>query len=121
MSADGTLLLRSPDQLGEPFYVHIDERGNSVTLGFLTRGLPRDAPAEWREKGFNAVESTFVCEGLAELRVTGWGAAEAKSVDVVVRDAGVEVVLGSEESGISFRARTVRLARTRAYLASDSP
>ncbi|MEV8035210.1 Imm50 family immunity protein [Streptomyces sp. NPDC002742] len=133
MSADWSRLLASPDCLGDlydrsppsagscdPFYVHIDERENSVTLGFDTRTFPVNAPAEWHESGFNAFEFHLVFEGVEELRVTGWDAAAAETIGLTVREDLFEVVLGSPESGIVFRASTARLARTHAYRASDS-
>ncbi|MER7836821.1 Imm50 family immunity protein [Streptomyces sp. NPDC096040] len=135
MNADWTRTLAASDYLGELYdgvppspdmcelcYVHIDERGNSATLGFVTRNLPVHPPAEWENNGFNAFEFYLVFTGVDDLRVTGWGASEARQVDLSVRDGGFfEVVLGTEESGITFRAPMARLARTRAYLASDSP
>jgi len=131
MSADWTRLLASPGYLGalydgtpppagscDPFYVHIDERGTSVTLGFDTRILPVNAPVEWHEKGFNAFEFHLVFEGVSGLRVTGWDAAAAGRIGMTVREENFEVTLGSPESGIAFHASTARLARTHAYLAS---
>ncbi|MGY4922466.1 Imm50 family immunity protein [Streptomyces sp. 900105755] len=134
MSADWSRVLASPEYLGElyegtapaagscdPFYVHIDERNVSVTLGFSTRILPANAPAEWREKEFNAFDFYLAFEGVTDLRVTGWGASEAKNVGLAVHEHCFDVVLGTPDSGITFRAATARLARTHAYLASGSP
>lgn len=135
MSGDWTRILSAPDFLGELYgdvppapdrcdlaYVHIDERENSVTLGFDTRHLPEDSPEEWAGKDFNVFAFSIVFTGVDDLRVTGWGAAEARQVDVSVQPGGVfDVVLGSEGSGITFRAPAARLAGTRAYLASGSP
>ncbi|MEU6277370.1 Imm50 family immunity protein [Streptomyces populi] len=131
MSADWSRLLASPEYLGklygstpppadscDPFHVHIDERENSVTLGFDTRVMPVQAPAEWREKRFNAFEFHLVFAGVSGLRVTGWDAAAAGRIDMAVREEDFEVTLGSPESGIVFHASTARLARTHAYLAS---
>ncbi|WP_406330413.1 hypothetical protein [Streptomyces sp. NBC_00203] len=72
--------------------MHIDERENSVTLGFDTRSFPSNPPEEWVEKGLATHGGAFF-----------------------------EVVLGSEDSGIAFRAAKARLAKARGYLASDSP
>ncbi|MGW1562321.1 Imm50 family immunity protein [Streptomyces sp. NPDC002144] len=134
MRADWSLLLASPGYLGElyggtppspescdPFYVHIDERGNSVTLGLHTKVFPVSAPTEWREKGFNAFEFYLVFEGVEGLRVSAWGPSQAGDIDLTIRDERFDVVLGSAASGIAFRAGTARLARTHAYLASGSP
>lgn len=134
MSADWSLLLASPEYLGElydgappsadscdPFYVHIDERGHSVTLGFHTKTLPMSTPPEWREKGYNAFEFYLVFERVEGLRVTAWGAPQAGTIALTISDELFGVVLGSADTGIAFRAASARLARTRAYLASDNP
>ncbi|WUW86846.1 immunity 50 family protein [Streptomyces sp. NBC_01451] len=57
--------------------MHIDERDDSVTLGFDTRAFPVNLPPEWRGKGFNAFEFHLFFTGVTGLRVTGWGASEA--------------------------------------------
>jgi hypothetical protein len=135
MSADWLQLLALPEYLGglyddappspdvcDLFYVHIDERGNSVTLGFDTRSFPVNPPAEWEGKDFNALEFHLVFAEVEGLQVTGWGASEAKEIHLTIRDGGFfDVVLGLEGSGIGFRASTAHLAKARAYLASDSP
>ncbi|MEU6255326.1 Imm50 family immunity protein [Streptomyces sp. NPDC047043] len=135
MSDEWKQLLASPEYLGrlydgtppspdmcDLFYFHIDERENSVTLGFVTRSFPLNPPEEWDGKGFNAFEFYLVFTGVDGLRVMGWGPAEAKQVDLTVRDGGfIDVTLGAEGPGATFRASSSRLAKVRAYLASDSP
>ncbi|NEC87637.1 Imm50 family immunity protein [Streptomyces sp. SID12501] len=135
MSADWSRLLASPEYLGklydgappptgacDLFYVHIDEREDSVTLGFDTRVFPVNLLPEWRGKNFNAFEFHLFFTGVTGVRVTGWGASEAKVIDLTVRDRGhLDVALGSEASGLAFRAASVRLAGTRAYLATGNP
>jgi hypothetical protein len=89
-------------------YVHIDERGDSVTLGFE------------RRDGGEGFEFFVVFAGVDGLRVTGWGADQAKEVRVSVLDGGgFDVVLGSRESGIVFRATGARLSKSRAYPAGS--
>ncbi|UIX31125.1 Imm50 family immunity protein [Streptomyces sp. GQFP] len=119
MSADWSQLLASAEYLGELydgvppstdaydlFYVHIDEREDSVTLGFDTRAFPVNLPFH------------LFFTGVTGLRVTGWGASEVKAIDLTAHDGGhFDVALGSEASGITFRAAAARLTRTRAYLA----
>ncbi|MGQ4388945.1 Imm50 family immunity protein [Streptomyces sp. SAS_270] len=101
------------------FYVHLDERGDSVTLGFETERLPSKPPSEWRQKPFNMFEFHLVLVGVEALRVHGWGPAQAKEVGLVRRDGGrVDVTLGGAEDGIRFRASSVSLGRTRVYLAA---
>jgi len=135
MSAEWSQLLASAEYLGELydgtppptdacdlFYVHIDEREDSVTLGFDTRAFPVNLPPEWRGKDFNAFEFHLFFTGVTGLRVTGWGAPEAKKTALTAHDGGhFDVNLGSETSGITFRAAGARLSRTRAYLASNNP
>ncbi|MEU0342118.1 hypothetical protein ABZ092_24940 [Streptomyces bobili] len=60
--------------------------------------------------------------GLTGFLANGWGASEAKSFGIsAVPEAGIAVRLGREQGGIRFRASSVRLARTRVYLAAESP
>ncbi|WP_329349631.1 immunity 50 family protein [Streptomyces sp. NBC_01261] len=121
MSADWLQLLTLPESC-DLFYLHIDERENSATLGFDTRSLPSNPPAEWEGKGFNAFEYYLVFVDVAGLRVTGWGPAEAREVDLTAQEDGsVKVVLGTETSGVRFQASAVRLTKTRGYRASDTP
>ncbi|MGW7378541.1 Imm50 family immunity protein [Streptomyces sp. NPDC054794] len=107
MSADWMRLLESHDW--GLFYVHIDERGDSVTLGFE------------RGEGGDGFEFFVVFTGVDGLRVTGWGAAEAKEVQVSVLDGGVfDVLLGSRGSGIVFRAPAARLGKSRSSAAGGA-
>ncbi|MFI6561551.1 Imm50 family immunity protein [Streptomyces sp. NPDC050534] len=104
------------------FYVHFDERGNSATLGFETREFPVNPLQEWVEKGLNAFEFYLTFTHLTDLRVTGWGHTEAQRVGLAVDEDGrlLDVTVGSDTSGIAFRASAVRLSKSRAYLASGS-
>ncbi|WP_326595028.1 hypothetical protein [Streptomyces sp. NBC_01803] len=53
--------------------VHIDERDDrSVTVSTRHHGLPPDAPAEWRERGFNSYEEHTVYTSVDALGVVGW-------------------------------------------------
>jgi hypothetical protein len=132
-ASDWMKVLRSPQFLGELyegsppipeqcdlFYVHIDERGNSVTLGFDTRSLPSNPRPEWREKPFNSFEFYLLFSDVIEFRTTGWGAAEAREIQFKAEPAkAITVSLGRDESGIRFRAASMRLASTRVYLAAE--
>lgn len=131
MSADWAQIPGSVEPLGEMYgaaspplescgldYVHIDERGDSVTLGFTTRSLPENPPAEWTAKEYNAVEICLVLDGVAGLRVNGWGAREAGRVSVRENGRNLDIVLGDGEAGVSFQARGVRRARLRPFLAA---
>jgi hypothetical protein len=135
MSADWLRLLASHDFLGRLYdaappsvdlcrlgYVHIDERAHSVTLAFDTKSLPVRIPSDWEGRELNTLEFYLVFTDVERLEVTGWGAAVAKEVDLTLHeDRSLDVVLGTVESGMAFRASAVHLGRTRPYLASDSP
>jgi hypothetical protein len=132
MSAEWERLLTSQDRLGtlygdappKPedchlFYVHLDERDKSVTLGFETRRLPARMPGEWAVKEFNTVEFYLVFPDVMGFRATGWGASEARRVRLKAREGGLfEVTLGTTASGIRFEAPAPRLTKVRPYLAA---
>lgn len=101
------------------FYVHIDERDDSVTLGFDTRSLPSNPHPEWLERPYNSLEFYLIFSDVTEFRATGWGRIEASEIDITAAPGQkIAVVLGSKESGISFRAASMSLASTRVYLAA---
>ncbi|MFJ9740345.1 Imm50 family immunity protein [Streptomyces sp. NPDC101166] len=109
----------APEQC-ELFYVHLDERGDSVTIAFATKILPSNPRPEWSEKPYNRLEFYFLFEDLAEFTVNGWSATEAKDFDISgTRREGVTVKAGREPAGISFRASSVGLAGVRVYLAAE--
>ncbi|USQ83236.1 immunity 50 family protein [Streptomyces phaeoluteigriseus] len=111
----------APEQC-ELFYVHLDERGDSATLGFETRVLPAAPRPEWREKPYNRFEFYVLLGGLTGFVADGWGSSEAASFDVsVVSDKEIAVRLGSGQGGMRFRASSIRVARTRVYLAAQAP
>ncbi|MFJ4690027.1 Imm50 family immunity protein [Streptomyces sp. NPDC088766] len=104
------------------FYVHIDERGDSVTLGFETVHLPSHPLPEWSEKPYNRLEFYLLFCGVTEIAVAGWTASEAESFGVsAVPEKEIAVRLGRDQAGMRFRASSVRLANTRVYLAAESP
>lgn len=111
----------APEQC-ELFYVHIDERGDSVTLGFETGRLPSHPPPEWSEKPYNRLEFHLLFCGVTEIAVAGWTAAEAESFGIsAVSEKEIAVRLGRDQAGMRFRAASVRLANTRVYLAAETP
>jgi hypothetical protein len=110
----------TPEQC-ELFYVHLDERGDSATLGFETRILPSIPRPEWREKPYNRLEFYLLLGGLTGFVVDGWGASEAASFGIsAVSQEEIAVSLGRGRAGIRFRASSVRLSRTRVYLAAEA-
>lgn len=109
----------TPEQC-ELFYVHIDERGDSATMGFVTGSLPSNPRPEWREKPYNRLEFYLLFGDLTGFLVNGWSASEAESFDISAEsEEEITVRVGREQAGISFRASSVRLAGTRVHLAAD--
>ncbi|MFM9447663.1 Imm50 family immunity protein [Streptomyces acidiscabies] len=107
----------SPDEC-KVFYVHVDERGRSVTVGFETRNMPSRPVEAWLEKPYNTLEFCLLFSGVEDFSVNGWSSVEAARFDVAVQlDGAILVVLGGEGSGIRFRAAVVALRKARVYLA----
>lgn len=102
-------------------HVHIDERGRSVTLGLETEVMPSPLPDEWRTKGLNTCEFFIVFRYAESVRIRGWDASVANAVAVSRSPEGcVSVSIGSEGSGMRFRAASASVTRVRGYLASRS-
>ncbi|MFI1322730.1 hypothetical protein EF913_04235 [Streptomyces sp. WAC04189] len=103
-------------------YVHIDEREDSVTLGFSTQAMPTNLPQEWMGTEFNTVEFYVRCSQVAELKVAGWDSTQAMHVEFS-RDAQgwTRIGLGTSGSGIAFRSPSVIVTKTRSYLATAAP
>ncbi|MFJ6846118.1 Imm50 family immunity protein [Streptomyces griseoluteus] len=106
----------------EVFYVQVDERSDSVTLGFETRKLPSHPSPEWQERPYNRIEFCLFFTDSKDLRVDGWTRSEAQSFSITaVPEEGFTVVLGHGRSGLRFSAAAVEVVGIRAYLASDAP
>ncbi|WP_432085000.1 Imm50 family immunity protein [Streptomyces sp. bgisy095] len=100
------------------YYVHVDERDTSVTLGFETSLLPDRPRAEWEGERYDTVRFFVVFTGVDGLRVTGIAAehpdARDRAVDVVVNGTGrqrVSVSSGSRSLAFSAAASAVTLIR----------
>lgn len=93
-----TALYETPPDLSSCplYYVHVDERDTSVTLGFETARLPDRPRAEWVGKRYDTVRFFVVFTGVDELRITGIAAeppdARDRTVRVVVADTGRQQV-----------------------------
>ncbi|MGW8487027.1 Imm50 family immunity protein [Streptomyces sp. NPDC055886] len=103
------------------YYVHVDERGTSVTLGFETSRLPDRPRAEWEGERYNMVRFFVVFTGVEELRIAGIAAEHPdthdRTVGVVVTDTGrQQVSVTSESRSICFSAATSAVPRSRVYL-----
>ncbi|MGW1182828.1 hypothetical protein ACWD7Y_16900 [Streptomyces drozdowiczii] len=91
------------------FYVHFDERGCSVTLGFS------------RVHGSEGAEFFLRFHDARDVRVRGWGAPGRK--DVLVESGGdgaVQVSASSDGSLLRFRATGVTVSRTRDFRAAGN-
>lgn len=103
------------------YYVHVDERDTSVTLGFESSRLPDHPQPDWQEGTYNTLRFFAVFSGVDELRMTGIAAEHPDLHDRTV--SLTETVTGrqrvsvtSSTRSISFTAETSRLDRIRVYL-----
>lgn len=104
------------------FYVHVDERESSVTLGFDTSYVPVRPLPEWQEKNFNAFEFHLRFSSISELRVSGWSAPARKTVLMSAGDdGGLRFSARGPGSLLEFASGQAEVARTRTYLASAAP
>lgn len=91
------------------FYVHFDERGCSVTLGFS------------RVHGSQGVEFFLRFHGVRDVHVRGWGAPGQKDVHVErATDGTVQVSASSDGSSLRFRATDATLSKRRNFHAASS-
>ncbi|MEV7558059.1 Imm50 family immunity protein [Streptomyces sp. NPDC089795] len=100
------------------FYIHIDERETSVTLGFETQQLPPHPEPEWSQKAYNTLRFWIEFTGVTELRVAGL-LAEAERAVRITQDGSptsLRVSVESERRSISFTATSARVSHTRVYL-----
>ncbi|WP_371618280.1 Imm50 family immunity protein [Streptomyces sp. NBC_00454] len=103
------------------YYVHVDERDTSVTLGFETSRLPDHPQSDWEEGTYNTLRFFAVFSGVEELRMAGIAAEHPGRHDRTVRvtegAAGrQQVSVTSGTRSISFTAETSRLDQIRVYL-----
>lgn len=91
------------------FYVHFDERGCSVILGFS------------RVHGGEGVEFLLRFHDVRDVHVRGWGAPGQKDVHVErATDGTVLVSASSDGSSLRFRSADVTLSSTRNFRAAPS-
>ncbi|MFE9662638.1 hypothetical protein [Streptomyces sp. NPDC005955] len=91
------------------FYVHFDERGCSVTLGFS------------RVHSSEGVEFFLRFHDVRDVRVRGWGAPGKKDVHVErAIDGTVRVSASSDGSSLRFRAADATLSSTRNFVAASN-
>jgi hypothetical protein len=101
------------------FYLHIDERDTSVTLGFDTRLIPDNPLPEWQRSDFNAFEFFITFTQVKELHISGWGGVTSRSVELSRSTSGKIITrIESPKETISFQADSASLSHSRVYLAS---
>ncbi|MFD7293032.1 Imm50 family immunity protein [Streptomyces sp. NPDC059897] len=119
-----TDLYDAPPELSrcDLFYVHLDERGDSVTLGFDTSYLPARPLPEWQATDFNTFEFHLRFNSVEELRFSGWSAPAPEPVLTSSgTDGGVNFAARGPGSLLEFTARQVEITCMRTYLASSAP
>ncbi|MFE1338200.1 Imm50 family immunity protein [Streptomyces sp. NPDC058733] len=103
-------------------YLHLDERGTSVTVGLDTTDLPAVPPAAWHGEAFNAVQFFLRFDEVRQLRATGWTLSPHTPLTLAAgRDGMLEVSLGEGPFPFTFHAPTARVTTVRPYLAACSP
>ncbi|NED00291.1 hypothetical protein G3I55_01245 [Streptomyces sp. SID6648] len=103
------------------FHVLVDERGDSITLGFQTAQTPARIRAEWEGKEYNSFTFYLVFSWVEQLAVQGWAAPAHKRVSIRRDpDEKLSVAITSEEASLLFRARSVALSAARVGLVSSS-
>jgi hypothetical protein len=85
------------------FYVHIDERQRSATLGFT------------RQEGNDGFEIYLEFTNVRDLAVRGWAAPGVKNVRLEQSAEGVTVSVTAEDSSLGFRADGVSVTRQRSF------
>jgi hypothetical protein len=97
----------------------VDERGDSVTIGFETAELPTRPPAEWDGAPYNTVEFALRFTDITDLRISGWDAGARHGITVGLhQDGRIRVRVDRPGTRLSFTASTATVARPRAYLAA---
>ncbi|MEC4014882.1 Imm50 family immunity protein [Streptomyces sp. H27-D2] len=103
------------------FYLHIDERGTSVTLGFDTKHLPDHPLPEWTKGEFNAFEFFLTFSPVTHLNISGWQSSLSKQTRISRSlEGNVSVTITGIDEDLSFQAQSAFLTRARVYLASRS-
>ncbi|MFD5624448.1 Imm50 family immunity protein [Streptomyces yangpuensis] len=102
------------------YYVHVDERDTSVTLGFETARLPDRPEPDWEHGAYNTLRFFVVFTGVEDLRMTGLAAGPPDGCDPVRLDAGgggrLRVAVTGPSRSLSFSAAASAVTRTRVYL-----
>ncbi|MEU0075609.1 hypothetical protein ABZ027_39705 [Streptomyces sp. NPDC006332] len=108
MSASDTAALMTSSALSsrDLFYVHIDERQRSITLGFTA------------QEGHEGFEFFIEFTDVRDVVVRGWAAPGHKDVQLTQTVEGITVSVEAEGSSLSFRAASMSVARSRSFHAA---
>ncbi|MFG3347659.1 Imm50 family immunity protein [Streptomyces sp. NPDC048018] len=107
-----------PLEACELFYLQIDERERSATLGFETGRLPPNPPPEWGQRPYNTVEFFVAFTNTSEIFLSGWNPSARAGVALAPHGTGsVRVSLEHADSRLRFTATGAAVTRVRPYLA----
>ncbi|MEV6675833.1 Imm50 family immunity protein [Streptomyces erythrochromogenes] len=102
------------------YYVHVDERDTSVTLGFETARLPDRPEPQWAHRAYNILRFFVVFTGVEDLRMAGLAAGHPDGGDRVLvtgsGDGRRRVTVTGTGRSLSFSAAASAVTRTRVYL-----
>ncbi|MFJ7775267.1 Imm50 family immunity protein [Streptomyces yangpuensis] len=102
------------------YYVHVDERDTSVTLGFETARLPDRPEPDWERGAYNTLRFFVVFSGVEDLRMAGLAAGHPDGGDHVLisgsGDGRVRVTVTGPARSLGFSAATSAVTRTRVCL-----
>ncbi|MFE9473915.1 hypothetical protein ACFY5K_28435 [Streptomyces griseofuscus] len=87
------------------FYVHLDERHCSVTLGFTA------------QEGHDAFEFFLAFTDVRNVSVRGWGPPGRKNVRLGKTDGVITASIEAQGSSLSFEAADMAMPRTRSFQA----
>lgn len=97
--------------------VHIDERDRSVTITSRHEGLPEDAPAQWREQGYNSYEQTVMYTSVDGLDIEGWNYLPVTTWNSTDLPGNrIAVALTGEDTSVRFHADATLQRRRRGLL-----
>ncbi|QLJ00288.1 hypothetical protein HZZ00_04360 [Streptomyces sp. NEAU-sy36] len=104
MNAD-LAALTTPSALSshDLFYVHLDERRRSLTLGFTA------------QEGHEGHEFFLAFTDVRNVSVHGWGPPGRKNVRLERTETGVTASVEAPGSSLSFEAVDVTVPRTRSF------
>ncbi|GLX54657.1 hypothetical protein Shyhy01_76060 [Streptomyces hygroscopicus subsp. hygroscopicus] len=88
------------------FYVHLDERQCSVTLGFAT------------QEGQEAFEFFLMFTDVRNVSVNGWGPPGRKKVRLEEVGGAIIASIDTQGSSLNFEAADMEILRTRSFHAS---